>query len=370
MLTCGSETSPGEIMPEHILVDEPDSIVTKLENHARIGVDTEFMREKTFFAELCLVQVSCNETIYCIDPLHGNGIDAFWESLMGRTWVVHSARQDIEVIYQTAKKMPFGLFDTQIAAGLLGYAPQLGYANLVKELFDVDVPKSHTRANWLRRPLPDEYLHYAAEDVEYLLPAHDVLAAALKEKGRLAWAEEDSMLLLSSALYDVDPGLAIDRMKGARNLRGSRRTAAARLAAWRESEALRANRPRQWIAKDSALLEIASRLPSDVEALAEIDGLPPGLIRRTGKDIIAAVAAARTDANDYAPPRPPDESQKAQLKVMQKLVAEKAADLGVAAETVASKRDLSAVILDGDNASRVLQGWRREIIGDQLLQML
>ena len=357
-------------MPEHILVDNPDSIVTKLEDHARVGVDTEFMREKTFFAELCLVQVSCNETIYCVDPLSGNAMDAFWENLMGKTWVVHSARQDIEVIYQTAQKMPCGIFDTQIAAGFLGHAPQLGYASLVKELFDVDVPKSHTRANWSRRPLPEEYLHYAAEDVEFLLPAHEKLAAQLDDKGRLAWAEEDSMLLLSPALYDVDPALAIDRMKGARSLRGNRRAAAARLAAWRESEALRANRPRQWIAKDSALLDIASRLPSDVDALTETDGLPPGLIRRAGKDIIAAVAAAHDDANDYAPPRPPNESQKALLKAMQKLVAERSADLGIAAETVASKRDLSAVILDGENSSRVLQGWRREIIGDQLLQML
>lgn len=370
MLTCGPETSPGELMPEHILVDKPDSIATKLESHARIGVDTEFMREKTFFAELCLVQVSCNQTIYCVDPLNGNAMDAFWENLTGKTWVVHSARQDIEVIYQTAQKMPSGLFDTQIAAGLLGHAPQLGYANLVKELFDVEVPKSHTRANWSRRPLPDEYLHYAAEDVEFLLPAHDVLAAQLEDKGRLAWAEEDSMLLLDPALYDVDPGLAIDRMKGARNLRGKRRTAAARLAAWRESEALRANRPRQWIAKDSVLLEIASRLPSDIDALTELDGLPPGLIRRAGKDIIAAVAAARADANDYAPPRPPDESQKALLKAMQKLVAGRAAELRIAAETLASKRDLSAVLLGGDDASRVLQGWRRRFIGDELLQML
>lgn len=370
MLTCVSETSPGKRMPEHILVDKPDSIVTKLEKHTTVGVDTEFMREKTFFAELCLVQVSCNETIYCVDPLSGNGMDAFWDTLMGRTWVVHSARQDIEVIYQAAQEMPSGIFDTQVAAGLLGHAPQLGYASLVKELFDVDVPKSHTRANWSRRPLPDEYLHYAAEDVEFLLPAHDVLAAQLEDKGRLEWAVEDSMSLLNPALYDVDPGLAIDRMKGARNLRGKRRAAAARLSAWRESEALRANRPRQWIAKDSALLEIAARLPADVEALTGIDSLPPGLIRRAGKDILAAVTAARADTGDYAPPRPPDESQKALLKEMQRLVAERAADLGVAAETLASKRDLSAAILDGAGTSKVLQGWRRQLIGDQLLQML
>ncbi|MDH3339000.1 MAG: ribonuclease D [Gammaproteobacteria bacterium] len=357
-------------MPEFILVERPDSLGDKLEEHQRVGLDTEFMREKTFFAELCLVQVSCGEKIYCIDPLTGNNMDAFWDILMARTWVVHSGRQDIEVIYQLAKRMPTSLFDTQIAAGLLGYAPQLGYANLVKELFDVDVPKSHTRADWSRRPLSVEYLHYAAEDVEYLLPAYDLLAERLDELGRLAWAEEDSAQLLSPALYDIDPALAIDRMKGARNLRGKRRAAAARLAAWRESEALRANRPRQWIAKDSSLLEVAAAMPTSLDELSRIEGLPAGVIRRAGQNIIAAIMAADADEDGYAPPPAPSESQKALLKSMQKLVAERAEDLGLAAETVASKRDLSAIIFDGDQESKVLQGWRRNVVGDQLTQML
>lgn len=357
-------------MPEYTLVERPDSLGDKLEEHERVGLDTEFMREKTFFAELCLVQVSCNEEIYCIDPLAGNNMATFWDILMARTWVVHSGRQDIEVIYQLAERMPTRLFDTQIAAGLLGYAPQLGYANLVMELFDVDVPKSHTRADWSRRPLSPEYLHYAAEDVEYLLPAFDLLAERLDKSGRLAWAEEDSAQLLDRALYDIDPALAIDRMKGARKLRGKRRAAAARLAAWRESEALRANRPRQWIVKDSALLEVIAGMPSSTDELSRIDGLPAGMIRRAGQDIIAAITAADSDENDYDPPRPPSEAQKAILKSMQKLVAECAEDLGLAAETVASKRDLSAIIFDRDSGSKVLQGWRRDVIGNRLTAML
>ncbi len=357
-------------MPEFTLVERPDSLGDKLKAQARVGLDTEFMREKTFFAELCLVQVSCDEKIYCVDPLTGNNMGTFWDILMAKTWVVHSGRQDIEVVYQSAERMPTCLFDTQIAAGLLGYAPQLGYANLVKELFDVDVPKSHTRADWSRRPLSAEYLHYAAEDVEHLLPACDLLAERHDKLGRLAWAEEDSAQLLDPALYDMDPALAVDRMKGARNLRGKRRAAAARLAAWRESEALRANRPRQWIAKDSALLEVVAGMPSSMDELSRIDALPAGMIRRAGQNIIAAITAADSDDNDYDPPRPPNESQKALLKSMQKLVAERAEDLGLAAETVASKRDLSAIILDRDQKSKVLQGWRRDVIGNQLTQML
>jgi ribonuclease D len=357
-------------MPEYILVDRPDSIQAKLERHDSIGVDTEFMREKTFFAELCLVQLATGEDIYCVDPLTGNDMDAFWDSLMARQWIVHSGRQDIEVVYQTAQQMPANLFDTQIAAGLLGYAPQLGYASLVKELFDVDIAKSHTRADWSRRPLSDAYLHYAAEDVEYLLPGYELLAERLDSSGRLAWAKEDSAQLLNPALYDIEPRLAIDRMKGARNLHGKRRAAAARLAAWRESEALRANRPRQWIAKDSALLEVAACLPASIDELNRIDGLPAGLIRRSGTNVIAAIKASLSDENDYAPPPPPNESQKALLKAMQKHVAACAEELRLAAETVASKRDLSAIIFGGDRESKVLTGWRREVVGDRLLELL
>ncbi len=357
-------------MPEFTLVEQPASITADLGKHDYVGVDTEFMRERTFFAELCLVQIATGETIYCVDPLNDHSMDEFWPALMRDTWVVHSGRQDIEVVYQTSGAIPDRLFDTQIAAGLLGHAPQMGYATLINVLFDVEIEKTHTRANWSKRPLPDAFLEYAAEDVEYLLPAYEALAEQLDKKGRLGWAEEDSLLLLNPALYDIDPTLAVDRMKGARNLRGKRRAVAARLAAWRETEALRANRPRQWIAKDSALLEVAASMPDSLEALGKIDGMPAGLIRRSGERILAAVSSSGRDDNNYHPPAAPDEEQKAMLKSIQKQVAECAADLGLAAETVASKRDLSAVIMGGDRTSKVLSGWRRSLVGDQLLKKL
>jgi ribonuclease D len=357
-------------MPEFTFVDQPDTICDDLSKHDRLGIDTEFMREKTFFAELCLVQITDGDNIHCVDPLAGNPMQHFWEAVTQPTWVLHSGRQDIEVVSQTAKCMPRSIFDTQVAAGLLGYAPQMGYAKLVQELFNIDIPKAHTRADWSRRPLSDDYLHYAAEDVEYLLPAHDILTERLDKQGRVSWAEEDSALLLNPALYDVDPRLAIDRLKGARNLRGSCRAAASRLAAWRETEALRANRPRQWIVKDAVLTELARAMPSTLLDLEKIDGLQAGLIRRGGNDILAAIAASADDDSGYQPPKIPDEEQKSLLKSMQTQVADCAADLGVAAEIVASKRDLSAVLFGGDRESRVLCGWRRKLIGDQLLKLL
>jgi ribonuclease D len=294
----------------------------------------------------------------------------FWVAAMQADWVVHSARQDVEVIYQAAERMPSRLFDTQVAAGLVGHAPQLGYANLVNALFGVELPKSHTRADWSQRPLASEVLQYAAEDVQYLLPARDVLSEQLDKLGRLAWADEDSAMLLNPALYDIDPQQAIHRLKGAKHLRGRRRAAAAGLAAWREAEAIRANRPRQWIVKDSALLEIASRLPQAIADLNGIADLPGGLVRRSGKQIIELIAASRGDNDDYQPPTAPDEAQKSLLKQLQQIVAECAGDLGIAAETVASRKELSAVIIDGSRDSRVFSGWRHGVVGERLQQLL
>ncbi len=357
-------------MPDYLFVDHPDNISQNLTGYARLGVDTEFMREKTYFAQLCLIQISTPDAIYCVDPLVDSGQSEFWKQLLTDSWVVHSARQDIEVVYQTTDKMPREIFDTQIAAGLLGLPAQMGYAGLVKELFDVDMAKSHTRADWTRRPLPDAFLEYAAEDVEYLLPTADILSEKLDKKGRLEWAQQDSQLLLDTSLYDISGEQAIERLKGARNFRGPKRAAAVRLAAWREEEAIRRNRPRQWILRDNVLLDIAYQLPSNAKQLTDIEGMPPKVVSRAGQALIDAVAASRSEENGYQPPRPPDEAQKALLKEMQSQVADCAKDLNIAAETVASKRELSSVIISAARDSRVFQGWRKDLIGEELLKLL
>lgn len=361
-------------MPAYTYVDRPDRAVAPMQLATHLGVDTEFMREKTFYPQLCLVQVATGPDCLIVDPLAGGNLSAFWDTLLDRCWVSHSARQDIEVVYQSAGRMPAGLFDTQVAAALLGHPPQVGYAGLVKTLFDVDLPKTHTRANWAARPLPDELLAYAAEDVEYLLPARDVLTEQLDRKGRLAWASADSALLLDTALYDVDPASAAARLKSLRHLGGARRAAATALAAWRENEAMRRNLPRQWILKDAVLTEIAVRLPADTAALERIEGMPPKVAKRAGADLLAAVATARRNGADEGSGRSrrsaPDERQKAALKAMQARVQECANDLGLAAETIASKKELSSAVIEGVRASRIFSGWRKELIGDQLAQML
>ena len=354
---------------QFIDLDSNDAVRALLCADRRIGLDTEFMREKTFYAQLCLLQIATDNGIYCADPMSDVDLEPFWQRLMNCQWVVHSARQDIEVLYQSSNRMPDTLFDTQIAAALLGFAPQLGYAGLVRELFGVELAKSHTRADWTRRPLPAAALEYAAEDVEYLLPAHEILTERLRKLDRLHWAEEDSAFLLQPSLYKGDSAHAVERLKGAKNLRGRARAAAARLASWREREAVRSDRPRQWIMKDAVLLEIAATGPQDQESLAEISGLAPRTLRRAAGEILENLDDAKSDDIDYQPPQKPNEKQKAILKSMQAAVAACAEKLEITAEIIAPRKELSAS-LNGDRDSRVFTGWRREIIGGTLLELL
>ncbi len=327
------------------------------------------MREKTFYAQLCLIQIATATEIFCADPLTGSDLSRFWPTLNNCDWVLHSGRQDIEVFYQTARQMPASVFDTQIAAGLLGYAPQMGYATLVKELFGKDLAKSHTRADWTRRPLTAEMLEYAAEDVEFLLDACDQLSDRLTKLGRLTWAIEDSNRLLDPILYEDNPSAAIDRLKGAGKLSGRARNAAMALSTWREKRAISNDRPRQWILKDPVIMELAIKNPQDTIALTAISGMPAATARRSGKEILAVLATADDNDDGYLPPARPTEAQKSLLKTMQAEVANIADDLGITAELIAPKKELSTAIL-GKRNSRVFTGWRRDLVGQRLLDMM
>ena len=363
-------------MPEYQFVDlkTDDRIEMKIREQSRVGVDTEFAHEKTFLAELCLIQIATEGMIYCADPMGLDGRNdergkAIWRSITGAAWVLHSGRQDLEVIYQTVGIVPDEVFDTQVAAALLGYQPQIGYGNLVKELFDIELAKSHTRADWTQRPLPDELIDYAAEDVQYLLPAYDALTERLAKLGRLQWATEDSMDLLDPSLYANDAMQAINRLKGATKLRGNARSAAAHLAAWREREALRHNRPRQWIMRDPVLLDLAVKRPDSRNKLEATPGLAARTVARAGDQLLHILSEAENEQSDYEPPQRPNERQKAVLKRMQKQVSDTAEELGLATELIAPKKELSSAML-GNRELRIFRGWRREQVGERLLQML
>lgn len=348
---------------------DTDQLRGALSGSESLGLDTEFMREDSFFAELCLVQVATEAQILLIDPLTDGDGAATWNELLDRDWTLHSGRQDVEVIQQSTGQLPRSLFDTQIAAGLLGYPPQLGYASLVHELFGVELKKTQTRADWRKRPLSRAMEAYAAEDVAYLIEARERLAERLAEMGRAGWAEEDSAALLDVSLYEPDTQDAIGRLKAARNLKGQARTAARALATWREARAISRNRPRQWIMRDAVLVEIARRRPSSVDELAEIEGLAPATVRHSGTELIGLVRETAGRTERYRPPSPPSEADKALLKTLQTEVARTAEELNVAAEILAPRRELAAAVR-GEQESRVFSGWRRQAIGNRLLEIL
>ena len=317
---------------------------------------------------------STGRNIFCADPLQADQpgdaeVAGFWQALMRPAWVLHSGRQDMEVVYQASDCIPQEIFDTQVAAALLGYQPQIGYANLVAELFSVALAKSHTRADWSRRPLADAVMDYAAEDVLYLLPAYEMLKERLEKLDRLQWATQDSADMLDISLYANDPTLAINRLKGAGKLRGPARAAAVRLAAWRESEAIRTNRPRQWILRDPVLLDLACSRPGTKSGLGDISGLAERTITRAGEQMLQILSDASKDENDYEPPPRPDEKQKTLQKELQRRVSACAEDLGIATEIIAPRKELAAA-MQGTRDSRVFRGWRNELIGAELLELL
>lgn len=352
-------------------IDRQDAVLElakSLPDCPAVGLDTEFMRERTYYPQLCLIQLNTGRNIFCVDPLADLDLEPLWQALRSCELVVHSGRQDIEVIYLSARQMPGRLFDTQVAAALIGEAPQIGYANLVNRLFTIELPKSHTRADWSQRPLRDSFLEYAAEDVEYLLGAQERLVSELRKAERLDWAQEDSMALLNPAWYVVEPASAVDRLRGARNFDGIARSVAESLAEWREIRAESSDRPRQWIMKDAVLLQLATQRPRTLSSLGAIPGMPPATLRKQG-EILLRIINDPPRASSHQPLERPTEADKALLRSLSSVVAKVAGKLGIAPEIIAPRKELADAVA-GQRSLRVFSGWRQRVVGQRLLEVL
>lgn len=340
--------------------------------HSEIAMDTEFVRTNTYYPKLGLVQLSTAESTVCIDPLAGLDLELLWQVLFDpdRLMIVHAAKQDLEVLLLAADGIPRSLIDTQIEAGLLGHAAQVGYATLAKTLLDVEISKSQTRTDWSKRPLSEAQLHYAAEDVEHLSAMHQRLRDQLLESGRYEWACEDSAALINPSQYVQDPAEAWQRIRRIQYLPVGEQCRARRLAAWREQEAMRLNRPRQWIISDRALMAIAQTAPANREELAGCADLPAGVVRKRGEILLEQVASADRELADgkihiEQRQRPPSKEPTLVTKLVG-IVRAHAERLNIPAEILASRREISA-IARGQRDGRVLSGWRLEVFGNELL---
>jgi ribonuclease D len=344
----------------------------RLAAERRIGLDTEFLRERTYHARLCLVQLAAPDQALCIDPLALAALAPLAALLAapGTIKVMHASRQDLEVLYPLAG-LTRPVFDTQIAAALAGFPAQVGYAELARRLLGRELAKSHTRTDWSRRPLSLEQIEYALDDVRYLLPIAAALEEQLARRGRLGWLAEELAGLEDTRGFIAEPDDAWQRLRGLRGLDAGRERLARSLAAWRERRALEHNRPRGWILEDGALREIVLRVPRTAAQLAAVPELPPGVVKHSGVEILACIAAACiSDPAPPAPGRPQSDPQRnALVRKLGGISQAVAAELELVPEVLATRRELEQ-IADGRRDGALLRGWRRAVVGERLLAAL
>ncbi len=350
-------------------------LVARLDGCEWLAVDTEFLREKTYYPKLCLLQVAIPGTVACIDPLAIDDLSPMLDLLLddGITKVFHAARQDLEIFYNLSGRVPAPVFDTQVAAPLLGYPDQVGYGNLVKAVLGVNLDKLHTRADWSERPLSPDQLRYAADDVIYLMDIYRDLRERLAERGRLDWLADDFLRLSSETLYHTSPADAWLRVKGGNRLNGARLSILQSLAAWRESQAIQRDRPRGWLLRDDALVDIARHRPDSMAALKKIRGLNERLLQRDGAALLELVSDAAGNKPVPFPGKrretPLTPPQDALLDVMMAVVRLTAVDNDMNPTSLATRKQLES-LLRGDEDSELLQGWRRPLLGERLQGML
>ena len=352
-----------------------DALCDGLKDETIIAIDTEFVRTQTYFARLCLIQIATESHLVCIDVLADLNTAPFRELLTGGTSlkILHAAKQDLEAMHSTYDQLPEPIIDTQIAAGLLGHQTQIGYAKLVEELLGIQLEKGQTRTDWSRRPLTTAQTEYAIDDVLYLAEIHSILQSDLEAAGRYAWALEDSQCLTDRSLYESHPEDAWQRISSVAYLPVAIQSRARQLAAWRENQARKLDRPRQWILADKALLGIAEANPKDQTRLSQVPNLPSAIVRKQGKSLLEVVRQANQDvARDcigFSQQSKPETPDKDTLKQLTSIVRDTADELGISPDLLATRRDIMALIRGHDDI-RLLSGWRNAIIGDKLLEAL
>ena len=362
-------------MTQSLLVDTPgglDDLIDQLEQNRFVAVDTEFVRERTYYPNLCLVQVANDTVVACVDTLKLDDLGSLWRLLRNAKSlkVLHSARQDLEILFQESEAVPAPVFDTQIAAGFLGRGGQTGYAALIKDMLGITIDKSQVRTDWSRRPLTTAQLEYAAADVEHLVTVYHRLRDELESRGRSAWARHEFENLTRTELYRIDPELSWKRVKGSRRLGGTQLACLKHLAAWREHRAIEHNRPKQWILKDALLTELARRSPTTVNELRSIEGLPPAVIRREGQRLVECCNQPTGRAADEPVAyKPLNGSQKRRLGSLMELVKASADESGISPELLATRRELEKLVR-GQRQIPVLTGWRYDLAGKKLLENL
>lgn len=359
------------------MIADPDALSRAIDDWATspfLALDTEFIRVDTYYPKLCLVQVRGEREAALVDAVTLPDLDALLDALYtpDKVKLFHAAGQDLEILVRLRGAVPQPIFDTQIAATLLGHGDQIGYAALIEKRLGITLDKSLSRTDWARRPLRPAELAYAAADVEHLAAIYPALQDELVARGRIGWLAEDCMRLCDPAQYRTEPADAWQRLRGLARLNPREQTLAAALARWREDEAQRRDRPRKWIIDDDALYRLAQRQPQTRAALEALAVLQPKTVERHGETLLALIDTAMHEPERlYVREDEFGDAEKRLLKALQARVTACAAALALPASYLAPRANLARLVRDGAAADvNVLRGWRREICGARLLELL
>jgi len=357
--------------------DSINNFVSMISSTNTIGLDTEFVRIRTYYPKLCLVQISSNLGTGCIDCLQGNNLKKVWQLIFNpkRLKIVHSARQDLEILFLIKNQIPENIFDTQIGAALLGYPPQVGIKQLLKDELNIAISKTETRSDWSKRPLDLKQIEYALEDVNHLLNLHNSLEKKLKEKERYRWAMEDSSRILTNEKELFNPDSAWKRIPGIKNLKNKNQYLAVKLATWREKTAIQMDLPRQWLLSDKSLIETAKKELVSLTRLESI-GIKNRYLKKSQlKQISKLVQQHKENIEGVGKLKPKFNknykihSDPYLLEKLSKIISVKAKELNIFPEVLAGKKDLLA-LSQKNSDSKLLTGWRNKAIGAELNSLL
>jgi ribonuclease D len=347
-----------------------------LSTQSAIALDTEFVRTRTYYPHIGLLQIADENGVYLIDPLAISNTQPMADVLQNPAIVkvVHACSEDLEVFQYAFGVLPESLFDTQVAAGFAGYGSSIGYANLLREIKQIDIPKQETRSDWLQRPLSDAQLRYAALDVEYLLEIYRGLVEKLEQKQRLFWVESDCQAMIEKLRNTNHENIYYTRIKSAWKLDAEQLTVLAAICRWREGQAKKNDVPRSRIVKDVSLFDIALKLPMDMQQLKRIQEIPPRFLEVLGKEFLTVVIDTLNDTGYYKEPldRPLTTSQNTTLKSLKAIVCQVADSLDLPPELLVRKKDYEALIRSAPlyYLPDSLSDWRQAVIGDQLLEKI
>jgi ribonuclease D len=337
-----------------------------------LAMDTEFLRETTYYPKFCLLQIATLDWVACIDPIALEGkMDELFGIINDPTIIkiMHSCHQDVEIFYQLSGQLPQPIYDTQLVAPLLGYQENPGYAMLVSGFLNINLSKIQTRTDWSQRPLSTEQIKYAADDVIYLAKIYCMMEEQLKELGRENWLKEDFEKLLNPDLYDIPAEKAWLKIRGKNKLTGKQLAIVQVLAEWREKAAKKSDKPKNWIVRDEHLVDMAKLQPTTVRDLSKIRGVTAGFIRRSGQKICELIAIAQDlptlKVKTKAKSGKKNQKQEAILDILSGIVRLRASENSLNPIVLATRKDLEAFI-EGNENCVVLNSWRYIMVGEEL----